>query len=222
MASTVEVLLRKAEEALEDVRGHYDADLASKEVSDDLLYAVRQIVIDCQSALDMTATAVKAKYGSGDWKPYYPIGKTPEAFEEQLKRQIKGLAESHPEIAEAFGRHQPYRPKRAELGYLKVLRKINTHEDFTAQERVEQIVGIRQEFPGAIVEQDLVPHNLRIGPSPGSTDVRLDGSPPLRTFRTIFVDWRFVDPPVSVLPTLEALVQLTRAAVTDIRREAQL
>jgi len=204
MADSVDVLIRKAEEALKTVREHYEADLSAKRVSDDTLYAVGQIVIDCQRALD------------------YPIGKTPEDFETKLEEQIKGLAVSHPKIAKAFGRHQPYRAKRAELAYLKPLRKVNSHEDFTPQQRVERQVGLRQEYAGAIVEHDFIGGNLRAGPPRGSTNTIIDGSPPLRVQRIVYVDWQFVDPPVSVLPTLQAIVRLTRAAVKDIRREANL
>lgn len=39
---------------------------------------------------------------------------------------------------------------------------------------------------------------------------------------TIYVDWRFVDPPVSVLPTLENLARLVREAVQNVRGEAGL
>ena len=46
--------------------------------------------------------------------------------------------------------------------------------------------------------------------------------PAMKITETIYVDWRFNDPPVSVLPTLEALVRLVRAAVKDVRREASL
>jgi len=38
----------------------------------------------------------------------------------------------------------------------------------------------------------------------------------------VYVDWRFTDPNVSVLPTLEKIAVLVRQAVEDVRREAQL
>ena len=69
----VDVLLRKMDQGIAEVRAHYEKDLQAKELSDELLYAIRQVVLDCLSALDWTATAVKKKYGKGDWKPYFPL-----------------------------------------------------------------------------------------------------------------------------------------------------
>ena len=221
MADTVDVLLRKTDEAVEQARAHYETDLAAKELSDELLYAVRQVVQDCQSALDMTATAVKKKHGEGDWRPYFPLAKDADSFPAEMEKQIKGLATSKPNIAAAFERHQPYQRGKTELGDLRALRRVNTHEAFTPQTRTERQVGLRQQYAGAMVETD-DRGNVRAGPVVGSTNTVLDGSPPLRTERLIYVDWQFVDPPVSVRPTLEALARLTRAAVEDIRREAQL
>ena len=92
MTPRVDVLLRKIDEGVETVRGHYEADLAAKEVSDELLYAVSHMVADCLSALDWTANAIKEKYGpSGGRSPYFPLRATQQEFERGLDDQIKGL-----------------------------------------------------------------------------------------------------------------------------------
>ena len=221
MADSVTVLLEKADEGVEEIRGRYEANLLAQQVSGELLYAVRNVVQDVQSALDWTATAVKHMYYPGSkWRPYYPLTKDPARFAGEMEKQIKGLAADHPTIAAAFERHQPYQPEQTTLGYLHALAKVNKHQDFTPQIRTER-QAIRQAYTGAIVEND-DQGKVRIGPTDGSTNTILDGTPPLRTQRLIYVDWRFADPPVSVLSTLEDLVRLARAAVEDIRREAKL
>ena len=59
MPDFVRILLRKSEAALTEIEGIYARDVASRSLSEDLLYAVRGVVQDCQWALDATATRVK-------------------------------------------------------------------------------------------------------------------------------------------------------------------
>jgi hypothetical protein len=233
MTASVDVLLRKIGEGVAEVRGHYEANLAAKQMSDELLYAIRNIVQDSQSALDWTATAVKDKFYPGSkWRPYFPLTKDAAAFPGEMEKQIKGLAADHPAVAAAFERQQPYQRGNAELGYLHVLAKVNKHQDFTPQTRQEQrrieitSGGIDISFPapgqhtGVEIQfgGDLSVHGRPLDPQ---TLLPLDGGPKPYT-ETIYVLWRFNNPAVSVLPTLEALATLVRAAVEDVRSEAQL
>lgn len=236
MSSRVHVLLRKIDEHLDEVRDHYEEDLASKELSDELVYAIRAVIQDCQSALDWTATAVKKQCGGkGKWKPYFPLVSESSAFPAAMEKQIPGLIGSHPDVAKAFRRHQPYRKGKAELGCLHKLARVEKHEDFTPQTRHQQRWVESSDSTGGI--------RFKVGPdstdgsgvfiAPGATmnwrgrslDPRtlepLDGGPKPYD-ETIYVDWRFVDPDVPVLPTLEALGRLVASAVNDVRRVAGL
>lgn len=228
MTGSVAVLLKKADEGVQQVRNHYEEDLRAKQVSGDLLYAVRQVVQDCQSALDWTATAVKEKFYPGaGWKPYFPLTKSSGDFPAEMEKQIAGLLADHPDVASAFERHQPYEAGKSELGYLHALSRVNKHQDFTAQTRVESRRVEARSAGGAVVSWN--PANVRF-----SGNVLINGVPvdqltqrpvphPSQTVtETIYVDWRFKDPALSVLPTLEALVRLVRAATDDVRSEAQL
>jgi len=233
--ASVAVLLRKIDEGVAEVREHYEADLAAKELSDDTLYAIRGVVQDCQSTLDWTATAVKKKfYPAQRWAPYFPLARRPADFPTQVEKQLRGLLRAHPKVAAAFERHQPYQPGKTELGYLKALSNANKHQDFTAQERetmrqiragdergsITFIHAAEQGATGMWIHPDA---QVSFGGRPvdPTTLAPLDGGPkPYQ--ETIYVDWRFVDPPVSVLPTLEALADHVREAVEDIRGEAQL
>jgi hypothetical protein len=227
MTNSIGVLLRKADEGVAEVRAHYEADLAAKALSDETLYAIRNVVQDVQSALDWTATAVKDKYFPGSkWAPYFPLAKDPSKFPDTLEKQIKGLAANHPKIAKAIERHQPCQAGKAELGYLHDLAKVNKHQDFTAQTRQEQR-RVDVQFGGGSVSFDPGAVTFGSGVSIGGVPVdpmtqRPVPHPSQTVTETIYVDWRFKDPPVSVLPTLEALARLVRDAVEDVRREAKL
>jgi hypothetical protein len=224
---SVETLLRKADEAVARIQEQYEADLVAKKVSDDLLYDVRQVVQDCQSALDWTATAVKEKlYGASKWRPYFPLVKESAEFPAELEKQIARLRADHPDIASAFQRHQPYRKGKTELGYLHALARVNKHQDFAPQERVEQR-RVEARFAGGSVSWDPSSVTFGSGVAIGGVPVnpatqRPVPHPSQTVTETIFVDWRFRELNVSVLPTLEALVRLTRAAVNDVRDKAGL
>jgi hypothetical protein len=227
MAST-EFLLRKVDEAVDRVRQHYEADLAAKRVSDELLYAVLHVISDCLSALDWTASAVWEKYGSGKGRsPYFPLRSTAAEFERGLDEQIKGLRANHPHIAQAMERHQPYQPGKAALGYLHKLGRVNKHQDFTAQTRSEERRIEARGAGGGSISWN--PTGVTFGSGVSMFGVPVNPStqrpapdPSVTVRETVWVDWRFRDPPVSVLPTLEALARLVREAVEDVRGEAKL
>lgn len=233
MSSRVHILLRKIDEHLDEVRDHYEEDLASKELSDELVYAIRAVIQDCQSALDWTAAAVKKQCGGkGKWKPYFPLVSELKAFPAAMEKQIPGLIESHPDVAKAFRRHQPYRRGKAELGYLHKLARVEKHEDFTPQTKKETR-RIDVSGPGSSVSFTPWDGEQGMQVAPGAkmwmNGVEVDpqtfqplGGGPKPYTETIYVDWRFVDPAVPVLPTLEALGRLVASAVKDVRRVAGL
>jgi hypothetical protein len=219
MADSIEFLLRKITDGVEVIRGHYQRDLAAQQVSDEVLYAVRGVIQDCQSALDWTATAVKAKCGSvkSTWKPYFPLAGSPSEFPDELRKQLGELATTHQAVAAAIERHQPFQPGHAELGYLHALAKVNKHSDFTPQRRQETPRWTQQAGGGS------VSWGPGVSWTPGA--VFVGGRPmgdPATTSLTIYVDWLFVSPAVSVLSTLQALSELVPEAVRDIRLEAGL
>ncbi len=221
MAGGVDVLLRKIDEGVAELRDHYEADLAAKDVSDDLLYAIMHVVSDCLAALDRTASAVKGKYGpAGGRSPYFPLRLSPEDFDKSLNEQIKNLRKNAPNVADAIERHQPYQPGKGVLGHLHKLGRVNKHQDFTPQTKVEHRAA-EFRFPGG--GSIIMGEGASIHMGPG-TDI-ISGGRSIRQIQPrqlVYVDWRFVDPPLSVLPTLEALATLVRDAVEDVRREAQL
>jgi hypothetical protein len=220
MSANVGVLLKKIDEGVEEVRSHYETNLAAKKVSAELLYAVRHVIQDVQSALDWTATAVENKYSKGNGRPYFPLTKEPKDFPVEMEKQIRGLSTSQPGVVAAFERHQPYNEGKAPLGLLHALARIEKHQDFSPQTRVEKR---RRKTGGVSWNPDvIIPSSPSGGMWVNGVKVHGDGADLSAVETTIYVDWIFSDLSVPVLPTLEGLAQLTRSAVEDVRREAQL
>jgi hypothetical protein len=230
MADYIRVMLRKCDEALAEIETLYRRDVASHILSDDLLYAIRAVVQDCQSALDATATRVKEKFlKKSSWKPYFPLGVDSADFRKKIEEQLKGLTAKDASVVAAFERHQTYQPGKKELGYLKPLANANKHSDFSEQTRTK-VVSIKSQ-PGTSGVIANGGSSIRLG---AGAEIRIGSGAQIRMGRgpgptvvqniqqTVLVGWNFVDPPVPVLPTLQSLVRLTRDAVEDIHVQAGL
>lgn len=212
----IDFLLKKIDEGWGAVASHYEADLAAQSVSDELLYAVRAVIQDSQSALDWTASVVRHKCYGDDRRPYFPLAKDPADFQKSLSREFAGLETRCPQIAAAIERHQPYQPGHETLGYLHALSRVNKHQDFTPQTRHEHRTI---ETRGVIISPDLgtvegvwVDGEKVWGPGADLSGATL----------TVYVDWRFVDPAVSVLPTLRDLAALVRNTTSDVLGQPKL
>ena len=183
----------------------------------DLLYAIRSLVQDCQSALDWTMSEIhRSCVARADkWSPYFPLWASKPKFIEALDKSLPGIRDTRPDIAEALERHQPYRPGMEVLGYLHKLSNENKHRQFSVQrlevpESVHPWIaagGARETIPtqyGPVFDEHGVPIPGRTSPVPAISSI------------TNF-DWRFTDPDVSVVPTLLSLADAVLKAVWDIR-----
>jgi len=225
MASRIDTLLRKIPEQLKSIEGQYIGALRDKEISDDLLYDIKNLIGDCQSALDWTATDLDRKYGkAADRSPYYPLQDAPAKFAAAMARDFPNVPQ---EVYAAMDRHQPYQPEKTVLRHLHDLARVNKHQDFTPQTRSEQRRIRAEGRGGGAVEWS--PANVRFG-----SGVRINGVPvdprtqmpvpsPLQTVTVmVYVGWTFSQLGAPVLPTLQSLSVLISEAVTDVRGAAGL
>lgn len=224
MASNVDVILRKLPEQMEAIKGHYARSLANREISDDLLHDIARFVEDCQRALDWTATDIDRKYGKArDRSPYYPMSDTATRFAAAMARDFPSVPQV---IYDAMERHQPYQPGKKSLGYLHDLARVNKHQDFTPQTRTESR-RISACSDGVVVTWDpggtTFGDGVSIGGVPVDRGTQLPvPSPMQQVTETVYVGWRFLNPKVDVLPTLESLGRLVAEAVNDVRDAAAL
>jgi hypothetical protein len=217
----VEVRLAECEEALAAAQAICRRDVASRILSDQLLYHIRDIARDCQSALDAVTGTVSREYlTTSNPEPRFPLATSPAEFVNKLEEQLPGLLCSRPAVALAFERHQPYQRGSRELGYLHTLAHADKRTDFSKQKRTEVVEIERVAGGGFIVS--VVDSSDRVGDRGLTTtyeriDMRSSDPEIVRYLtRSVFVGWNFVDPPGPILQTLQALAQATREAVIDI------
>lgn len=231
MSKQVDVLLRGMGQAVEKIAAIYERELHSKTVSDELLYEVRRALTDGQDALDWTATALDQQpYGrQKDRSPYFPLRSDSTAFASAVSKDFPNLP---PKVLAALERHQPYQPGKTLLGHLHDLARINKHQEFTAQTRVETLT-LRPSDGGTGVIGLTGGPQIRMS---GGASISMSGGASIsftgpgvpisqNITREVLVDWLFNRAPVpqlSVLGTLKDLHKLVSQAVSDIRHEAGL
>lgn len=228
MTGRVDVLLRKIDEGVATVAELYKRDLDAQALSDDLRYVIRNVLQDCQSALDWTATAVVNRYATPSrHSPYFPLGTDPADFRAKLATQLPDLDARAPAVAAAIERHQPYQIGSEVLGDLHKLCRVNKHQDFSPQTRTETRRVRANIAGGGSVEWDQ--DAVTFGPGVFIGGVQVNPAtqlpaphPGLSVTKVMYVDWRFIDPPRSVLLTLQALARSVRETVVDVRTAASL
>jgi hypothetical protein len=130
---SIDFMLRKIDEGLAAVTQHYADVKDADSLPDDLLYAIRNLVQDCQSALDWTMSDVHKRYVANKGRPYFPLVADHDELVKALDRWLPQVRAAHPDIAAAFERHQPYRAGNAALGHLHELSGVNKHRQFSTQ-----------------------------------------------------------------------------------------
>jgi hypothetical protein len=217
-------ILDEAEEELRQLRAMYGADSQAKVLPGPMLNAGRHLIGDYRSVLDSLANGTKEKFGkkrgASKFSPYFPITPDPAAFVKRFDQDFGTLRADHPEVTAAFEHQQPYQSDRAELRYLPSLYRVNSHRDFTRQDRVERlfrrIEGGKWEWGPNVTFDNVSLDGYPIDPVTREPPV---GVPVIRTLR---VHWDSVDPRVPVLATLEALQRIVRAAAEEICKAAGL
>lgn len=208
----MQVLLDGMPADLRRIQSLYERDVASHELSPDLLKAIRHFVSDLRSVLDWTATDLDRAFGkSADRSPYFPMFSDPARFAKAVSKDFPSVPEP---VRAAMERHQPFQPGKARLAHLPTLTRVNGHQDFTEQTRKETKRWEQRTAGGSVSWGEGVSWSggVFVGDRPMGD--------PATTTLTVFVGWNFVDPPVPVLPTLHELTSLVTATVVEVRAAA--
>lgn len=217
---SIDFMLGKIDEGLAAITEHYSDVKDGDTLPDDLLYAIRNLVQDCQSALDWTMSDVHKRYvaNAGRRSPYFPLWTDPGQFVRTFDDSLPQVRATRPDIAAAFERHQPYRAGNEVLGYLRQLSGANKHRQFSTQ----RLEVTRFDHPWVAAGGSLETIPVEYGPMLDKDGAPIPGkSSSIPTITAIeHIDWRFTDPDVSVLPTLQSLVAAVRDAVLDVRATA--
>jgi hypothetical protein len=131
-----------------------------------------------------------------------------------MKGVMPGVADARPDIAATIERHQPYQPGAGWLGHLVALSNENKHVGYSPQTRDETrwvevqgssgSVGFQpyQKGKGGIVfGGQMFMNGVEVDPK--TLQPLGGGRKPY--VETIYVDWLFDDPAVSVRTTLESI-----------------
>jgi hypothetical protein len=216
MIRGVNIDMLTSKDALEQMLAAYERDRDKPDISDDVIKHVSTVVTRLRGALDKTANEVSKQYSPNAKKgPYYPIESDPAKFEHHLNSEIPGLRANHPDIADAFQRHQPFQPGMEDLAHLAALYKVNQHHDYALQER-QQPFHVGLFIGGAGHLFSLGPQGIRIGgPPPWETALLASQNP-------TGLEWHFADLQLPVAPTLIRLHYICGSACADICQTADL
>jgi len=187
-------VLDLAAEQLAEVERLHDETLATGVPSGRMQALIKNVVENQRSVLDYTAQAVADKYACKT-NPYWPAAKNPADFQARMNKELPGIVATHPRIAAAFERHQPYQPSHSWLLHLFALTRENKHHRLTAQ------VGGDELRPGVVRPSG---HSRIVGPM------------------VVRVRWDFVDPSVPVLDTLRQVQAGVQIAAEDVSSAAGL
>jgi hypothetical protein len=221
--SEVDALIDLAGEQIVAVRAVYEETLAEKQVSAKLRAQIKNVVENQRSALEYIARAIVDQHGKAGAKAYYPITRHPKDFPATFGHTLPGVSDST--IRDAIEARQPYQAGYEWLGHLATLTNTNKHERLTPQKR-DETRRVRVDTGAGSVEY--VPYQegkggVTFGPGVFMGGVPVDPgtqrpvpSPTQTVTETVYVDWLFEDPHVSVLATLERIQSSLPALIDDV------
>jgi len=244
----VRAVLQEVEKQLVAIGTLYEADLELQRVSPTLRGKLKGFLGNQRSALDHLAHAVVAAHGSGEAHTHYPFAAEAGAFEASLDKNMPGVREQRPDIADTIARHQPYCVPA--LARLRDLLNDESQQRLTAETRdkpkddgtpasADPLDAATVEAPAPAAPAPAVTATSPVPPTNagGSTlsgGVFIDGVEydPMTLKRhqeaqraastVIYVDWRFAGSDASALSTLEAINEAVRAALEEVAATAGL
>lgn len=235
----VRVVLLEAEKQMAAIRTLYDADLELQRVSPTLRAKIKGFLGNQRSALDHLAQSVVAAHGTGGAHTHYPFAGDAAAFEPSLEKNMPGVREQRPDVADAIAGHQPFTAPA--LASLRDLLNDESQQRLTPETREkpkdpETLAPPEMAVPATEVESTPAP----AGPPPGAGGIMLSGGlfingveyDPItlkqqqearrQESTVVYADWRFAGRDASALSTLEAISAAVGAAVGEVSATAGL
>ncbi len=226
----------------------YEADLDLQRVSPTLRGKIKAFLANERSALDHLAQRVVAAHGTTEAHTHYPFAAYAAGFEASVDKNMPGVRDKRPGVAEAIARHQPYSvPALAQLRDL--LNDESTQR--LAPETHQRLPGpsgpAEREAPGPSgpPEREAQPGeagaSMAPGPPPANaggmtlsgglfingieydpTTLQRQQEAERRASKLVYVAWRFGESGASALADLEAIDAAVRSAVDEVSASAGL
>ncbi|MEJ7764514.1 MAG: hypothetical protein WKF86_03365 [Acidimicrobiales bacterium] len=239
----VRVVLQEVEKQLVAIGTLYEADLELQRASPTLRGKIKGFLGNQRAALDHLAESVVGAHGTAGAHTHYPFAPEASAFEASINKNMPGVRERRPDLAEVIARHQPF-----SVPALTVLRNLlsdETQQRLTPETRDKPDAGDDASAPAetpapAVAEAPAPAAGTKPVPPTNAGGSTLSGGvfingveyDPMTLKRhqdeqraaskLIYVDWRFQAGESSALSILEAMNEAVRAAVDEVSTAAGL
>ena len=222
--SSIDALIRRSREALPKIEAEYNADLAAKNISEDLKIDIKNVFENLRSCLDYAAHDLNEKTMTGSKKAqrlYFPIRQSSPEFDTAISESFKGMEQSLPACHAAIEQAQPYNDPW--LGSFNKLNNNNKHQDLVEQSRTEVTkTTVSRPGGGSISWTSGVRFSGNISVMGVPIDPKTQLPIPNREVETRierWVDFKFAATGQSVLPFLKESVDRVETLVETIYGE---
>lgn len=218
----IEALLARAEKSVTPLKADYDAALKAKTISEDIKIDIKNIFENLRSALDYLAHDISEHLaGSQPARLYFPIRQTPADFDQAMAKDYPGVRESHPAVYAVLKQAQPFNDPW--LGQFNALNNNSKHQDLVEQTRTEsKHVSVTSPIGGGGVSWG---PGVTFGGGVSVMGVPIDPRTQLpvpnnqvKTEITIWVDFKFKDNGLSVIPFIQESIKRVAALHEQISK----
>lgn len=209
--ASIEALLRKSRDTHAHLKKAYEASLHDKIIREDLKVDIKNTFENLRSCLDYLAHELFEAFCGSASKPkrlYFPIRPSVPEFKKALSADYPGLEVNAKPVYDFLDSIQPYNDTW--LGQFNSLNNENKHQDLVEQSRTEQRqVSVTRPGGGSVSWGP----GVSFGPGVSVLGVPIDPRTQLpvdnnvvQTNITIWVDFKFREHGLSVLPFVESSV----------------
>jgi len=207
-AKSIEALIRKSKENLENLKNAYQESLQAKIINESLKIDIKNIFENLRSCLDYLGYEVSENYCNHIKQPkklYFPIRDSREDFISAISKDYPGLETNSKPVLDLLETLQPYNDPW--LGEFNQLNNANKHQDLVEQTRTEsRRVTVSGSGGGSVSWGQGVRFGGGVSVMGVPIDPRTQLPVPNRRVKTdiaIWVDFKFRENGKSVLPFVE-------------------
>lgn len=220
-ASSIEALLRKARNEFVDLKRAYDSSLHEKHVREDMKVDIKNIFENLRSCLDYLAHDIfetlcpSAKPSD---RLYFPIRPTAVEFNQAANKDYPNIQSTNKVVYDILEAIQPYRDPW--LGQFNRLNNDNKHQDLVEQTRTESRQVTVSRSGGSVSWGPGVTFGGGVSVMGVPIDPRTQMPVPNNVAKTevvTWVDFRFKDNGVSVLPFIENSLKNVEKVFRDLQ-----
>lgn len=220
--SSIEALLRKSRITFVDLKRDYDTSLHEKTIRDDLKVDIKNIFENLRSCLDYLAHDLFEGLCGTEKQPkrlYFSIRSSRTEFDKVMKQDYSGLEQTNKAVFDFLESIQPY--NSAWLGQFNQLNNENKHLDLVEQTKTEaRRVSVSAPNGGSVSWGQGVSFGSGVSVMGVLIDPRTQLPIPnnqVTTQISIWVDFKFKDNQLSVLPFVEDSINKVESVFRELQ-----